>query len=408
MTDATQPRQRKASRRGTIILLGALAALGPFSIDTYLPAFPAIAQDLGVSVGRVDFSLATYFLGICIGQLAYGPLMDRFGRRTPLLWGLALYAIASLLCAMSPNDTTLSALRFLQALGGCAGMVAGRALVRDLFPNEAAQVFSSLMLVMGIAPVVAPSIGGWIAAAVGWRAIFVFLALVAVALFAMIARGLSDTHIRHAEQSFHPRALAKGWLAVLRERDFVLWGIGGSIASGGLFAYLTGSPAAYMQGLGLSSTTYSWVFAVNAAGLIVASQFNRWLLGRLSSERIVQLVLIGQFLSALALAVCAHVGFRQATFPLVWIFLFGHGLAFPNVSALAMRPFARTAGSASALMGSFQMASGALLAGLVGTLPVPPILAMAVGMTVAVAGGLGVLALVERGASNLHGSGRGV
>ena len=396
MLETTPPLERTRSRLGIIVLLGALAALGPFSIDTYLPAFPAIARDLGVSVGRIDFSLATFFLGICLGQLAYGPLMDRFGRRTPLLWGLGLYAVASLLCAMSPDDTTLSALRFLQALGGCAGMVAGRALVRDLFPTEAAQVFSSLMLVMGIAPVVAPSIGGWIAAVMGWRAIFVFLALVAVALFAMIARGLPDMHVRLTEQSFHPRELAKGWFAVLREREFLLWGIGGSIASGGLFAYLTGSPAAYMEGLGLSSATYSWVFAVNAAGLIGASQFNRWLLGRLSSERIVRLVLVGQFLSALALVACAALGFRFAAFPLVWLFLFGHGLAYPNVSALAMAPFGRTAGSASALMGSLQMASGAVLAGLVGLLPVPPILAMAVGMLVAVAGGLGVLAMVDR------------
>jgi MFS transporter, DHA1 family, multidrug resistance protein len=402
MSETTLPLERTTSRRGIIVLLGALAALGPFSIDTYLPAFPAIATDLGVSVGRIDFSLATFFLGICIGQLAYGPLMDRYGRRTPLLWGLGLYAIASLLCAAAPTDTTLAALRFLQALGGCAGMVAGRALVRDLFPKEAAQVFGSLMLVMGIAPVVAPSIGGWIAAVMGWRAIFVFLAFVAVALFAMIARGLPDTHVRHVEQSFHPRDLAKGWLAVLRERDFLLWGVGGSIASGGLFAYLTGSPATYMEGLGLSSATYSWVFAVNAAGLIGASQLSQVLLRRFPSERIVRSVLVGQFLSGIALVACAALGIRFAVFPLVWLFIFGHGMAFPNVSALAMAPFGRTAGSASALMGSIQMASGAVLAGLVGLLPVPPILAMAVGMLVAVAGGLAVLAVVDRGASSIQ------
>jgi len=376
--------------------LGALAALGPFSIDTYLPAFPAIARDLGVSVGRIDFSLATYFLGICLGQLAYGPLMDRYGRRTPLLWGLGLYALASVLCAVAPHDIALSALRFLQALGGCAGMVAGRALVRDLFPAEAAQVFSSLMLVMGVAPVVAPSIGGWIAAVLGWRAIFLFLALVASALAAVLASGLPDTHERHLEQSFHPRDIAKGWLAVLREREFLLWGVGGSLASGGLFAYLAGSPAAYMQGLDLSSGTYSWVFAVNAGGLIGASQFNRWLLRRYPSGQIVRAVLVGQFLSASILVACAGLGYPLAAFPLVWIFLFGHGLTYPNVSALAMAPFGRTAGSASALMGSLQMASGAVLAALVGILPVSPILAMAVGMLVAAAGGLAVLAAVDR------------
>lgn len=379
-----------------IVLLGALAALGPFSIDTYLPAFPTIASDFGVPVARIDFSLATYFLGICLGQLAYGPLMDRFGRRTPLLWGLALYAFASLLCAASPGPVSLAALRFLQALGGCAGMVAGRALVRDLFPTEAAEVFSSLILVMGIAPVIAPSVGSWLVTAFGWRTIFLFLALVAIALFAMILRALPDTHERDHAQSFAPRRLVSGWLSVLRERDFLLWGVGGSFASGGLFAYLTGSPATYMEGLHLSPTVYSWVFAVNAAGLVGASQCNRFLLRHTTSERIVRAALLGQLLSSAALVGCVVAGWHLPVYPLVWLFLFGHGLTFPNVSALAMRPFQRMAGNASALMGSLQMASGAVLAGLVGLLPGPHTLPMAVGMLVAVAGGLGVLALVDR------------
>lgn len=396
MLETTPSPPRTASRTGTIVLLGALAALGPFSIDTYLPAFPAMAREFGVSVGRVDLSLATYFLGICIGQLAYGPLMDRYGRRTPLLWGLGLYAAASLLCAAAPGIGSLAALRFLQALGGCAGMVAGRALVRDLFPREAAQVFSSLMLVMGIAPVVAPTVGGWMAATVGWRAIFLTLAVTAVVLFAVLRRGLPDIHVRDLGQSFAPRALARSWIAVFRERDFVLWGVGGGVASGGLFAYIAGSPAAYMEGLGLSRTVYGWVFAANAASLIGASQVSRWLVGRFDGEKIVRAVLVGQILSASTLVACAARGVLWPTYPLVALFLFGHGLAFPNVSALALRPFDRAAGSASALMGSLQMASGAVLAGLVGLLPGSPVVGMAMGMVAAIAGGGLVLLLADR------------
>lgn len=392
---------RIPSKRGTIVLLGALAALGPFSIDTYLPAFPIIARDFGVTVGRVDFTMATYFLGICLGQLAYGPLMDRFGRRTPLLWGLAIYTAASLACAASPAVETLAALRFLQALGGCAGMVAGRALVRDLFPAEAAEVFSSLMLVMGVAPVVAPSVGGLLVGALGWRSIFVFLALVALALLAVLAGNLADVHVRHREQSFRPRDLVSGWLAVLGHREFLLWGVGGSIASGGLYAYLAGSPGAYMEGLGLDRTVYAWVFAVNAAGLIGGSQLNRWLLVRFTGERIVRAAVIGQVLTAGALVACAVSGWRAPTYPMVWLFLVGHGLTNPNISALALRPFGRTAASASALMGSLQMASGALLAGLVGLVPGSPILAMSLGMFAAVAGGLAVLAGVDRSGSRV-------
>ncbi|MCB9497445.1 MAG: multidrug effflux MFS transporter [Fibrobacteria bacterium] len=388
--------ERTLTRRGTIFLLGALAAMGPFSIDTYLPAFPEIARDLGVTVGQVGFSLATYFFGICLGQLVYGPLMDRYGRRTPLLWGLALYLGASLLCAFSPTVLTLSTLRFVQALGGCAGMVAGRALVRDLFPDEAAQVFSSLILVMGVAPIVAPSVGGWLVALWGWRSIFLFLSLVSAILFLLILRKLPDRYRPDPTHSFHPRALAKGWLAVLSQRDFLLWGIGGSFGAGGLFAYLAGSPATYMEGLGLSSRTYAWVFAINAAGLIGASQTNRWLLRHFPGDRIVRLAMLGQLLSALGLVGAVTLRFSPAVYPLVWLFLFGQGLTYPNVSALAMAPFGRTAGSASALMGSFQMASGALLSGLVGILPGPPALPMALAMVTAIAVGLGFIALIDR------------
>lgn len=386
--ESTSPR----SRRSIVVLLGALAALGPFSIDTYLPAFPDIASTYGVSVGRVGDTLAAYFLGICVGQLAYGPWMDRSGRRVPLLVGLAVYALASLACAAAPGVGALAGLRLLQALGGCAGMVASRALVRDLFPSEAAQILSSLLLVMGVAPVIAPSVGGWLAALAGWRSIFVFLALVSIVLFAVLWRSLPEPPRHPHLRSLRPRSLLAEWWEILRHPHFVAWGFGGSLASGGLYAYLAGSPAGYMQDMGLASTVYAWVFALNACGMIAASQLNRPLLRRFRSEVVARAALLVQILSSIAVIAASVTGIHWIVYPALWLFLFGYGLASPNIGALVLRPFGHNAGSASALSGSLQMAGGALLAGLVGILPMPPLAAMGTAQVAAVAGGLAVMA----------------
>jgi DHA1 family bicyclomycin/chloramphenicol resistance-like MFS transporter len=392
MTHQEKEVSLRPSRRRIVVLLGALAALGPFSIDTYLPAFPEIASTFGVPSARVGDTLAAYFLGISVGQLAYGPWMARAGRRKPLLWGLGLYVLASIACATASGFQALVALRLLQALGGCAGMVASRALVRDLFPSEAAQVFSSLMLVMGVAPLVAPTVGGWLAALAGWRSIFLFLAVLGAVLVVVLWRNLPESIPAHSAGASRPGAILRGWWEIVRHPEFVVWGIGGSIASGGLYAYLAGSPGAYMQGLGLDGSTYAWVFAVNAGGMILASQFNRPLLRRFSGERIVLSAFCLQILSIVVLIACASMGIRWTAYPLAWLFLFAHGLSNPNVAALVLRPFGHDASNASALMGSFQMASGALLAGLVGILPLPPLLAMGTGMVAATGCALLVIA----------------
>lgn len=373
-------------RTGLILLLGALAALGPFAIDTYLPAFPAIASDLRVDAGRVGLSLSAYFLGICLGQLAYGPILDRFGRRVPLLFGLGLFALASTLCAWAPDIESLISLRFLQALGGCAGMVAGRTLVRDLFPKDAANVFGSLMLVMGIAPIVAPSLGELLTAWVGWRGIFVFLALTSLSVLLLVAFFLPATRAPDRAHSLHPTRIARGYLTIAREPDFRTYGAAGALAQAGMFAYLAASPGLYMQALGWSRTRYAWVFALNAAGLIGASQVNRLWLRRASSETIVSVTLRAQTAIALLLVLAGMLA--PSLLPVVvWGFLFCQGFFMPNLSALAMRPFHRNAGSASALMGSIQMALGALLSALVSLLPVGAPTTMGIGCLIAAAGG---------------------
>lgn len=391
MADSTQNAGKTSSRTGLVILLGSLAAMGPFAIDTYLPAFPEIARDFGTDVAHIGLSLSSYFLGICLGQLVYGPILDRYGRRTPLLWGLAIFAAASVLCAFAPTSEWLIALRFVQALGGCAGMVAGRALVRDLFPDDAADVFSSLMLVMGVAPIIAPAVGGWLTALWGWPSIFLFLALVSLVVTLAIATRLPTVHVRNEAQTLHPMEVARGYLAIFRDRTFLAWGLSGSLVSGGLFAYIAGSPAVYMDLFGMSKATFSWVFGINAMGLISASQVNRLLLKRFSTERISNVVLVGQCLAGLGLLGSAWFHFAPGVYLLVWLFLFGQGFAFPNTSALAMRPFGVNAGSASALLGSLQMASGAILSGVVSMLPGGTALPMAIGMAFSAIGALALL-----------------
>lgn len=391
MTQDPKNAGKTSSRTGLVFLLGSLAALGPFAIDTYLPAFPEMARDFGTDVAHIGLSLSAYFLGICLGQLVYGPILDRFGRRTPLLWGLAIFAAASVLCAFAPSSEALVALRFVQALGGCAGMVAGRALVRDLFPDDAADVFSSLMLVMGVAPIIAPAVGGWLSATWGWPSIFLFLAVVSLLVTLAIASRLPTAYVRNQEQTLLPLEVARGYLAILRDRTFLAWGLSGSLVSGGLFAYIAGSPAVYMNHFGMSKSTFSWVFGINAMGLIAASQVNRLLLRRFRSESISTVVLVGQCLAGLGLVAAAWFHSAPGVYVLVWLFLFGQGFAFPNTSALAMRPFGINAGSASALLGSLQMASGAVLSGLVSMLPGSTALPMAAGMALSAVGALALL-----------------
>jgi MFS transporter, DHA1 family, multidrug resistance protein len=384
------------SHRGMVLLLGSLAALGPFAIDTYLPAFPRIAQEFHCDAGRVGLSLAAYFLGICLGQLVYGPVLDRFGRRVPLLFGLGLFVVTSALCMLAPNVESLIALRFLQALGGCAGMVAGRALVMDLFPEEAAKIFSSLMLVMGVAPVIAPSLGGILVESFGWRSIFAFLAAVAGVVTAWIAWKLPETHRPDPSSSLRPMPVARGYLALFAHPEFLAYGVGGSLVSAGLFAYITGSPAVYMQVLGFSSRQFAWIFALNAVALIGASQVNRWWLGRSGERQILDRMLSVQAVLGILLLVAAWWRFTPGIVVLVWLFMACQGLLMPNIGALAMRPFGRTAGSASALLGSLQMAAGALLAAIVSTLPSGSALPMASGMVLSAVGGYALLRWLRR------------
>jgi len=359
----------KKQRFYRILLLGLLSAIGPFSIDMYLPGFPAIAADLHASVDQVSYSLSSFFVGICAGQMLCGPLLDRFGRKRPLYVGLALYVVASLGCAVAGSIEALIGFRFLQALGGCVGMVAPRAIVRDTFPvSENAKVFSMLILVIGVSPIIAPSAGSFVVTAFGWHAVFLVLALVTALLLVAVFFFLPESKPLDPSFSLKPKPILSNFMLVLKEPQFYTYAFTGAIASAGLYAYLSGSPFVFMELFKVSEQHYSLVFAIIAIGLITSSQLNNLLLKNYTSEQIIRWALRTQAVVGLLLAIgtVTHLLELYSTIFLLFLFLSCQGFSFPNASALSMAPFSKEAGSASALMGAIQMGLGAIASAAVG------------------------------------------
>lgn len=378
----------------TILILGTLSAISPFSIDMYLPGFPAIAKDLKTSVAQVQLSLSSFFIGISIGQLLYGPLLDRFGRKKPLYFGLILYFISSLACAFVTTVETLILFRFLQAIGGCVGMVASRAMIRDLFPvSEIAKVFSLLMLVIGVSPLLAPTIGGYVTALFGWHYVFLILTLISALILAGVHFTLPESRAPDKSLSLKPKAILKSFWFVLINPQFLTYTLTGSIAAAGLYAYIAGSPYVFMEIFKVTEQQYGWIFAFIAVGIIGASQLNTILLRRLRSEQIIVGALICQATTGILLFVGAYYRFTglPGTIFLIFIFLCCQGFSFPNSSALALTPFSKKAGTASALMGSIQMAFGALASVLVSVLSNQTALPMTAVMALCATGSLIIL-----------------
>lgn len=351
-------------RRFAIILtLGLLSAIGPFSIDMYLPAFEKIAEDFHTSIEHIQLSLTSFFVGIAFGQLIYGPLLDKFGRKKPLIVGIVVYIIASLLCAYTKDPNYLIVLRFMQALGSCSGMVAGRAMVRDIYePREAAKVFSLLMLVVGLSPILAPSVGAFVLTNFDWHIIFIILAAIAVLILLSVIFLLPESYAGNKEMSLHPSRITADFWEVFRNPTFLLYAAVGGFASSGLYAYLAGSPFVLQRLFGLSETQYGIAFAFVASSLIIATQLNRIMLNRWDSEGISKKASMVQAFSGLMLVGIAWAGGMNLyiLLGLMCLFLCGQGFIFPNTSALALAPFSRLAGIASALLGCIQMALGAV------------------------------------------------
>lgn len=379
-----------------ILILGALSTIGPFSIDMYLPAFPAIARDLHVSIAQVQLSLTSYFIGIAAGQLLYGPLIDRFGRKKPLYAGLLVYLLATFGCATAGSIELLIGMRLLQALGGCVGLVAAQALVRDLFPvGKIASVFSLLTLVIAVSPMIAPTLGGYATVAFGWHAIFLILAGITVLMLLAIHYFLPNGRPADASLSLRPQAVMGSFLTVLRQPQFLTYALAGGIATSAPFAYIAGSPDVLMNIYHVSAQQYGWIFSFLAIAIIAPNQLNHLLLKRFTSAQLVYAAVVYQTIMGSLLVLGVWAGWFGAVGLIAMLFLFlcGQGLIAPNASALSMAPFERHAGSAAALMGSFRMAFGAVASGTVSALHNNTALPMVGTMLACVVAGLAILLL---------------
>lgn len=357
------------SRGWLVLMLGAIAAMVPLSIDMYLPAFPRIAADLGVEVGEVQLTLSIYMIGMAIGQAAYGTLADRLGRRLPLVFGMALFTVATAGCALAGSVQSLILWRLGVALGGSSGMVITRAIVRDRFNEaESAHFYSTLMLVMGVAPILAPVIGGQLLLLTSWRGIFWLIAVCGAACWLAVWWSLLETLPAEQRVRHNVRQIAVTYGGLFKHRQFMGYTLAVSGMSGVLFAYIAGSPTLFIEQYGVSEQAFGVFFGANAAGLILMSQFNRGLLRRFSSRRI--LLTCYSINSAAAFLLLAQVLTGWGGFPaalvFLWICIASGGLIFPNATALAMSPVGQAAGSASALMGTLQYGVGGLMATLVG------------------------------------------
>ena len=355
----------------TILILGLLTSIGPFSIDMYLPAFPDIAKGLHTTVAQVTLSLSSFFIGISVGQLLYGPLLERFGRKKPLYVGLCIYLLASLGCALAFSVNALIGFRLLQALGACVGMVAARAVVRDLFEvKENARIFSKLMLVVAVSPIIAPTLGGYITSVLGWRYVFVMLIIVGAIILFGIYFLLPESKKPDPEFSLRPLPLIKNFAGVIRHPQFYTYALTAAISAAGLYAYIAGSPYVFMEIFKVNEKQYGWIFALIAIGLISCSQVNSLLLKNYSSEQIIKAALSCQGIIGATMLLITFFGWNDLfiTIFLIFIFLCTLGFIFPNASALSLASFGHNAGSASALMGAIQMSIGAGAAALVSLL----------------------------------------
>lgn len=356
--------------RKRLLILSSIVALGPLAIDMYLPSLPALQSHFHSTPAAAQLTLSFYFLGLAVGQMFYGPISDRIGRLRPLRFGLALFVLASLGCVLAPGIGALAALRLLQALGGCAGMVIVRAIVRDLYPpQDMARVLSLMLLIMGVAPVLAPLVGGWIFTAFGWQAIFVLLMLYGAACLTLVSRALPET-APPSTARLHPAHVLGAYLRMLRHRKFMGYALAGGIAQAGMFAYISASSFVFMGVYGASANVYGVIFGVNACGLIAGSQLNARLTRTHRSERILVRALTGYAAAGLVLlasACFARGGILSIAVPL-FCCIACLGFTFPNSTAAAMAPWGDRAGTASALLGSLQFALASGSSALVGRL----------------------------------------
>lgn len=343
-----------------LIFVGLVTALGPISTDMYLPGFPAISTELGVSQSLVQYTVTAFLAGVAIGQLLYGPLSDRIGRKLPLCVGIVVYAVASVGCALAENISVLIAWRFAQGVGGCAGIVIGRAIVRDRFGSVgSAKAFSLMMLVVAVGPMIAPVIGGWLTG-FGWRAIFAVLALFGAFLAASVVSSIDETLAAERRTRGGVAQVFAQYRTMFKSTQLLSYTVVAGLMQSALFAYVVSAPFVLIDVYGIPSQYFGFVFFANTAGLIAASQINAAIVGRFGPERILGIALLWPVGLSITLIAALLVGFSSIYLVLSALFglLVGHGFISPNAAALGLSKHGEQAGTASAVMGVTQFGLG--------------------------------------------------
>jgi DHA1 family bicyclomycin/chloramphenicol resistance-like MFS transporter len=382
-----------------LLILGGVTAVGPLSIDAYLPAFPEIATQLDASESAVQLTLASFLVTMAIGQLLLGPLSDAWGRRRPILVGLAAYVLASLACALAPNVETLVVLRAAQGVAGAAGVVVARAVVRDLFTgSDLTRFFARLTLVFGLGPIVAPTLGSLLLQVTGWRGIFVLLASLGAAVLVAATRWLPETLPPHRRRPNDLPVLARTMSGLLRDRSFVGYALAMALGFGGMFAYIGSSSFVLQDVFGVPALQYGILFGANALGFVLVGQLSAYLAGRVPERRTLTAGLGIGALAGLVLisATVTGVGGVFAVAGPLFVYVASLGLVMPNATSLALSGHPEAAGSGSALLGFLQAPVAAIAAPLVGLGPAHsavPMSAAVAGLTVAA---LAVIATLTR------------